>query len=60
MPEREKTDFKARRKMLDRRRELDKLLDKSSLAPDQLWITCPTHGRQARDPWKGHCVMCPG
>lgn len=51
-------DREGRRKASERRRELKKLLDGSSLAADQLWIECPTHGKQARDPWKGHCVMC--
>lgn len=45
--------------MLDQRREMKRLLNGSSLAPDQLWIDCPEHGKQARDPHHGGCILCP-
>lgn len=35
------------------------LLARSSLSEESLWLHCPEHGRQARDPFTDECVMCP-
>lgn len=44
--------------MLKDRREFKAILENSSLAEDKLWVNCPSHGRQARDPFEDDCVLC--
>jgi hypothetical protein len=40
------------------KRAFGRLLDRSSLSEGSLWVQCPEHGRQARDPFSERCVFC--
>jgi hypothetical protein len=42
----------------DSERVMRRLLERSSLAMTELWIECPTHGHQAKDPDTGECLAC--
>lgn len=40
-----------------REREIRELIDRSSVGEDA-WVDCPVHGREARAPFHGGCVLC--
>ena len=42
----------------DTGRVMRRLLERSSLAMTELWIECPIHGHQAKDPDIGECLAC--
>ena len=42
----------------DSRALMRRLIERSSLAESELWIECPTHGREAKDPDTGECLRC--